>query len=112
MLSKYNFGLIGELISICIYCCKFYRILHRRYRNYAGEIDLICKKGNLLVFIEVKARYKCDLNMVISQKQIMRITKAAQLFIAFHPEFQKCDIRFDLVMISKTKLPQIIKNAW
>ncbi len=33
-----------------------YRVLHRNYRTDRGEIDLICRHGKVLVFVEVRTR--------------------------------------------------------
>ncbi len=33
-----------------------YRVLHRNYRTERGEIDLICRHGRVLVFVEVRTR--------------------------------------------------------
>ncbi|MCX7915939.1 MAG: YraN family protein [Verrucomicrobiae bacterium] len=35
---------------------KGYKVLVRRFRSKAGEIDLVCRDGNWLVFVEVKTR--------------------------------------------------------
>tara|TARA_Y100001958_G_C20731290_1_gene224126 strand:- start:59 stop:205 length:147 start_codon:yes stop_codon:yes gene_type:complete len=35
---------------------KFYRIVARNLRLPGGEIDLVAKRGNLLIFVEVKYR--------------------------------------------------------
>jgi putative endonuclease len=108
-----NFGLLGEYIAILLYKLMFYSIISHRMRNYAGEIDLICKRFNQIVFIEVKSRSQ-DFNIdnPCSQKQIKRIRNAAQLFLSQNKKFFGCNIRFDLVIIRADRFPQIIKNAW
>ena len=39
---------------------KGFRIAARRWRSPAGEIDIVARRGNLLVFVEVKARARLD----------------------------------------------------
>lgn len=34
-----------------------YSILDCNFKNFLGEIDIICKKNNLLIIVEVKSRY-------------------------------------------------------
>ena len=111
-MKKSNFGLLAEYITLVVYAIKFYRILHHRMRNYAGEIDLIVKRSNSIVFIEVKARSSNIDNQFLSNKQSIRIKKAAEVFINFNPKYQNFNIRFDLIIIRPYKLPLIIKNAW
>ena len=84
-------------------------------RNYAGEVDLICKKNNSIVFIEVKARKVYNGRFdewMINDRQKNRIIRASQLFIAKHRKFSNCNVRFDIVIFSCNKFPSIIKNAW
>ena len=48
-------GHVSEWIAAAYLFLKGYRILARRYRTKLGEIDIIARKGDLAVFIEVKA---------------------------------------------------------
>ena len=77
---SYYFGLLAETISALYLSIKFYKILARRLKTPFGEIDIVAKKGNTLVFIEVKARNNTKYIDFISHKQINRIEKAAQYF--------------------------------
>ncbi len=47
-------GQIGEDIALSHYIKKGYRLIARNFRKSYGEIDLIMKKGGVVVFIEVK----------------------------------------------------------
>jgi putative endonuclease len=114
-MSSYYFGIFAEILTAAYYFLCGYKILHRRMRNYAGEIDLICKKGQNLIFIEVKARkfYNHDFNSwMISNKQKDRIIKAAEVFVGKDKKFSNHNMRFDIVIFSWNKWPTIIKNAW
>ena len=114
-MSSYYFGIFAEIFTAIYYFLSGYRILARRMRNYAGEVDLICKKGQNLIFIEVKARKlyhdRFD-EWMISNKQKERIIRASEIYIAKHKKFSNCNIRFDIVIFSWNKWPTIIKNAW
>ena len=50
----YRFGLRAETVASLFLMLKGYRILARRYRTPAGEVDLFVKRGNLIAFVEVK----------------------------------------------------------
>lgn len=113
MIGTYKFGIIAEYIVIFMLLLKGYKILQLRYRNYAGEIDIIAHKKKLICFIEVKARMKLDRNYdLVSEKQVMRIRRAASLFLAQHTIYNDHDVRFDLVIVSSRALPQHLKNVW
>jgi len=38
-----------------------YRVLTRNYKTTGGEIDLVCRHGDVLVFVEVKTRAEVDI---------------------------------------------------
>ncbi len=57
------------------------RILVRRYRTWAGEIDLIARDGDVLVFVEVKTRGSgTPIDAVDLEKQ-RRVCRAAHHFL-------------------------------
>jgi putative endonuclease len=49
-------GSRGEAIAAVALEARGYRVLARRYRTRAGEIDLVAQDGDTIVFVEVKAR--------------------------------------------------------
>ena len=51
-----NFGIWGEEIAVGYLKKKGYHILDRNFRSRIGELDIIARKGNTVVFIEVKTR--------------------------------------------------------
>ena len=79
-----------------------YQILERNYRTRAGEIDLIARKGNLLVFVEVKMRsseaFGRPEEAIDSRKQ-KKIIEIAQVYLAEHPCAAQ-DIRFDVIALT------------
>ena len=77
-----------------------YRPVARNYRSRGGEVDLILLDGGCLVFVEVRYRttntYLRPAHTVDRHKQ-RKIIRTAALFIARHPRFADCTIRFDVV---------------
>jgi putative endonuclease len=93
---------------------KFYRIVARRVRNHAGEIDLIARApSGLVCVIEVKARadHASAIDSV-GQRQRARIARAAELYVAGRPELGAKGLRFDIVTVSPRALPHHIRDAW
>ena len=87
-----------------------WQILEERWLCEKGEIDLIAldqtSSDKVLVFIEVKARRQknWDDNGLLSidiRKQI-KISQAASLYLAFHPEYESFACRFDVALVQIT----------
>jgi len=91
---------------------KGYRILDKRFRAKVGEVDLIAKRGQTLVFVEVKARKTVDDALLsIAYKQRRRIEAASQAWVKKHqPSFRS--LRFDIIAIVPRALPAHIRSAW
>jgi len=114
IISRDRFGRISEYIAILYLLGKFYSITKLRFKYYTGEIDIIAKKGNTIVFIEVKSRKNLDHHYdIISKKQISRIKKTASFYLQKNIGYNnKYDIRFDLIVISNFYCIEHIKNVW
>jgi putative endonuclease len=109
-LKSYNFGLVGEYISILFYLAKFYIVLRHRFKTKFGEIDLICRKANCLVFVEVKSRSRDYDEVLCSEVQQKRMMRAAEFFLLKYPSYRSHDLRFDLVLIRPFSWPKLFKN--
>ena len=110
--KRHNFGADAENLIAEKYIEWGYSIVSRRYRTPYGEIDLIAKKENVLVFIEVKARKDPVTDEYISKSQIRRNNNAAQFFLFTYNHYQNHKIRFDLGVVSGNTIYDIIENAW
>ncbi|MGC0371358.1 MAG: hypothetical protein DGJ47_000044 [Rickettsiaceae bacterium] len=112
MIYQHFKGWAAEQLTCLYYMCFLYVPLKRRYKTKVGEIDLVMRRMNKLVFVEVKARRKGMHENIISYVQQKRIKRAAELFIIRHPRYNGYDIRFDLALVKPYSLPKIIKSAW
>jgi putative endonuclease len=87
------------------------RVVERNFRIRRGEIDLICRDGTTLVFVEVRLRSRSDFGGAaasITAGKRRRIVLAAQHYLAGKAE---CDCRFDCVLIDGEQL-EWIPNAF
>lgn len=108
MAEHNDIGNKGEDLATNFLLSNRYIILEKNYRFDRAEIDIIAKKGNVLVFIEVKTRtnnFYGNAEDFLSTAQQKRITKAAQHFIE-ETKWQK-EIRFDIIAIHNTDLHHI-----
>lgn len=87
------------------------RVVARNFRIRGGEIDLVCRDGRVLVFVEVRLRSRADFGGAaasITAAKRRRIVLAAQHYLAGQPA---CDCRFDCVLIDDGQL-EWIRNAF
>ena len=89
-----------------------YTVLERNFRNKTGEIDIIAKKDNYIVFVEVKYRSNNKYGYAVEavnyrKKQIIR--PVAQFYMA--TRYKSCDIpcRFDVIGIDGETVTKMIK---
>jgi len=111
--AAYKRGRNAEWRAALLLRAKGYRILARGYRCRAGEIDIVARRGALLVAVEVKAR--ADLTAAaeaINPRQRIRIARAMRDFMARNRNFADCDIRFDAVLMAPRRWPRHIVDAW
>jgi len=89
------------------------RLLDRNYRSRRGEIDLIMRDGDCLVFVEVRYRkssaYGSPAETVTYGKR-RRITAAAQQYLQQNPS--RLDCRFDILGLGAAGQVEWLKNAF
>ena len=92
------------------YRLRGYRLLASNARAGGNEIDLVARRGRQLVFCEVKAkageRYGDPAEMVTDEKQ-RRLRRAAEAWLARHPDLRDLDVRFDVVAARRRRLIRI-----
>lgn len=102
--TKQIFGKFGEQIATQYLVKNGFRIVKNNYRCFAGEIDIIAEKKDLLIIVEVKSR-----NNINSEETLLSITKSKQRkisratadFIEKNQQFSEHFIRFDIITITK-----------
>lgn len=106
-------GTRGEMIAASFLEKNGYVILDKNYRCRIGEIDLIAKDGDYLVFVEVKCRKNMKTGYpseAVGYYKQQRIIKTAIHYTKLKGLYG-CDVRFDIVEIVDRKI-RVIKNAF
>lgn len=82
------------------------RLVARNWHCRYGELDLIMRDGEALVFVEVRYRdaaASTDGTESISPAKRRRLIRAADMFLAAHPIYAQSPCRFDSVAFSGTR---------
>jgi putative endonuclease len=111
--AAFRTGISAESKAAAYLVVRGYRILARRFRCAAGEIDIVAKRRNTLVFIEVKARDRLDdAAFAVTPHQRQRIIQAAEIWLGGNPRHAQGDIRFDAILIAPGHLPRHLTAAF
>jgi putative endonuclease len=110
---KQSLGRWGEEQAARFLAAKGYEILERNFRTEYGELDLIARTKDQLVFVEVKARSSARFGFpeeAVTPAKQQHILEAAQTYLQEHPEFEG-DWRVDVVALRRVKgAPPEIKH--
>ena len=116
--QKHLLGQWAEQTALLFLQSQQYQYVNKNYHSRFGEIDLIVKRDNELVFVEVKARSAgsyAEACEVISYSQQRKIIKTAQFFLQRYPNYYNFDCRFDVICfdfpqkLAKTVQPDFSK---
>jgi putative endonuclease len=107
-------GRRSESLAALALACKFYRVVGRRIKTSAGEIDLVAiSPRGPVCFIEVKARgSQLDAAEAVTARQRDRIARAADLYMRAHPALRHKAVRFDIMLITPRQWPRHLRDAW
>ncbi len=110
---SFHAGQAAELRVASDYERRGFTILHRRWRGAGGEIDLIARDAEGLVFVEVKKSQTFDMAAArINRRQMNRICASAAQYLENEPGGQLTNVRFDAALVDALGAVQIIENAF
>ena len=89
-----------------------YTVAERRWRGPGGEIDLILRGPDELVFVEVKHSSRGAAALRITPRQMERIYASAGQYLENEPQGQLTPVRFDAALVDGTGAVEIIENAF
>jgi putative endonuclease len=103
-------GRAAERRALWHYRVRGYRILDRNAWTGGNELDLVVRRGRRLAFVEVKAKGGAGrgdpLEMVTVEKQ-RRLRRAAEAWLAAHPEAALLEARFDVVAVRQSGVERV-----
>ncbi|MTJ80285.1 MAG: YraN family protein [Telmatospirillum sp.] len=110
-------GRVAEWIARVWLAVRGYHVLEHNLPGGrgtgAGEIDIVARRGRLVIFVEVKARDTLSRAAdAITAPQQVRVARAAGAYLASHPALAGCDVRFDALLVAPWRWPRHIADAW
>lgn len=109
MRAKDAVGRYGERVAADHLVSAGFAILDRNWRCNDGELDIVARDGEAIVFVEVKTRSSTaygDPAEAISAAKAARIRKLAMLWLQEHrslPTRYRRELRFDVVSVLRSQ---------
>jgi len=106
MKNRKDIGNYGEDVAEMFLMKRGFTILHRNYRLFFGEIDIIAEKDGIIRFVEVKTvsqeTYSRGIKPEdhVTREKISRIMKVAEFFLSNNNLFHKAS-QIDVISIVK-----------
>lgn len=100
-MQKNIFGTKNEIIASNYLKAKGYEILEMNYKNKIGEIDIIAKDRDYIVFVEVKGRYSRkfgDPTEAVNYTKQQKIRAVASIYLMKNRKTE-ANCRFDVVAV-------------
>lgn len=111
--TNYQKGLWAEFVAGVYLRLKGYAVLQQRYKTAFGEIDILARKQNCVVAVEVKARGNHgEAAEAVTPRTQGRIEKAMAHYLSHNPAMGDQDVRFDVITIKLPFFVRHIDNAW
>jgi len=110
--TNYHAGRVAEDSVSQAYSRQGKTFAAARWRGKGGEIDLIYRDGDAVIFVEVKkSKTHARAAEMVKQRQIQRIFNAASEFVANEPNGQLTEMRFDVALVDSTGAVEVLENA-
>jgi putative endonuclease len=115
MTTSYEIGQISEKTASAYLQKQGLKLIEKNFRCAQGEIDLIMKDKNYLVFVEVRFRkhrdYGNSIETISHNKQI-HLIRTAQYYLQQHSLMYKANCRFDVLGLNREEKITWIKNVF
>ena len=108
--ASHRVGMAAEDAVARKYAREGAAILARRWRCREGELDLVVREPDGLVFVEVKRRKRRMVDDPVGERQWRRLEAAALQYIV-KAETGEAPMRFDLAVVGADGTIEVIKNA-
>lgn len=116
--NKLHYGKLGEDFAVKLLIRNGYEIIHRNFKIKTGEIDIIAKDKDTIVFVEVKTRWSKKFGLpeeAVNSRKLNKIRKVGTQYLLTHSPLVK-KARIDVIAIEvengQVKSSRLIKTSW
>ena len=112
--DKKKIGRLGEDAACEHLAGLGYEILDRNYETYSGEIDIVAKDGDTIVFAEVKARKNKAYGRAahaVNRGKLLHIVNSSAIYVKRHPWLKELHQRIDVIEVYSDGTLEHIKNV-
>lgn len=105
-----RFGFDRERLAALYLEARGFVVEARNWRGANGEVDLVAWDGEILCFVEVRARSRDDFGLpmeTVDRKKQRKLIRAAMAYLTTFPPALTPMARFDVVSILDTDPPQV-----
>lgn len=115
--STKEIGNAGEDKAVSFLVSDGCEIIARNWQKRCGEIDIIARKDDILIFAEVKTLPSGNpetLSQELNRRKQKRIIETAQYFLLENRKYSNSRIRFDVLVVDAPEFPTVyhIKDAF
>ncbi len=99
------FGVVAERFALQWLQKQGYQILEKNVRFRQGELDLVVREGNVLVFCEIKARRRVgtgEPGEAIDRRKQNKMVRLATDYLQSHPDLVNLECRFDAILLKQS----------
>ncbi|MBF0621056.1 MAG: YraN family protein [Magnetococcales bacterium] len=99
--ARHHFGATAERVAARFLQKSGYEIVARNVRSRYGELDLVAREGDVLVFCEVKARRSGDPGEAIDAMKQHKLIRLAEMWLQKNNAMADMACRFDAVLMQR-----------
>ena len=107
-MSASSRGRAGEEAAVRYLEGRGWRVLDRNWRRGPGEVDIVAREGDCVVFVEVKAHGDPGyLEWSVGPLKRQRIISASRRWLLAHPDSDSSYVRYDVVLVGGGRVEHI-----
>ncbi|MEO1700476.1 MAG: YraN family protein [Pseudomonadota bacterium] len=106
-------GRRAEILAELALLFRGFRVVARRFKTKAGEVDLIARRGDLVLMVEVKARKTlAEAHDAVTVTALRRIEAAGDIWLGRQRDYGQLSIRYDLVAVLPYRWPLHVPSIY